>query len=72
MQNIIANKSKAIPKGFTVKGHRTHGDKILLNEKEILDSNELTGDLNERAKEIDGIVYSEPKVINVIQMEGWK
>lgn len=72
MQYIIANKSKAILKGFTVMGHRTLGDKILLNEKEILDSDKLTGNIKERASEIDGYIYSEPKVINVIKMEGWK
>lgn len=72
MQYIIANKNKAIQKGFTIIGHRTHGDKILLNEKEVLDSPRLSGELKERVEEVDGYVYSEARVINITKSEGWK
>lgn len=72
MQYIIASKQKAILAGFSLVGHHTHNEKILLNGKEVMDSAMLSGTAAERAKQIDGELYSETKVYQIIKQEGWK
>ena len=73
MEYIIANRGKALDAGFTTLGHRTDkaGKNILLNEKEVMDSVVLSGDIDSRAASIDGSVYTENKVMTIISREDW-
>lgn len=72
MRYVIANKTLAGEKGFSLKTHRTHGDLMLLNEKEVVNNPALhAGSLADRASEIAGTVYTCAAVKHVLNEGGW-
>jgi len=73
MRYIIADKAKAIAHGFTLKGHRTNGNLILLNEKEVDNNPALPSGttLEEKCELIVGTIYTHQGIINVIEQGGW-
>lgn len=56
MLYVIANLKKAQAHGFMKLGHATRGEIICLNEKEVMNSEGLSGTLDERAKALGGAV----------------
>lgn len=70
MRYIIADKAAAVDVGFSLMGHKTNGNQILLNEKEVAGNPTLKGSLTKRAKAIQGTVYSEAEVMNLINSTG--
>lgn len=56
MRYIIAYKTSAVSHGFQVETHRCVGDLICLNEKEVMNSVCMSGDLEERAGKLNGVV----------------
>jgi hypothetical protein len=73
MKYVIANQHKAFDTGFLSVGHRTDkiGKNILLNEKEVMNSIILSGDLDARASALGGKVYTENNVFTIISREDW-
>lgn len=70
MRYIIASKEKASQKGFAVKLHRSNGKQVILNEKEVMNNRLLSGTLEERCAQIDGMDYSEKDMLHIIN--DWK
>lgn len=70
MRYIIADKVAAVDVGIPLIGHRTNGSQILLNEKEVTGNPTLKGSLTKRANAIQGTVYSEAEVLNLIKNGG--
>lgn len=58
MEYIIADRNKARNWGFSENGHIVRGTFICLNEKEVMNSQAMSGTLEERAKELGGLVSS--------------
>ena len=71
MKYIIADKALSSFVGFNISTHRTNNDKIILNEKELVNNKCLEGTLEERAKAISGTVYTHTEIINKINEGGW-
>lgn len=73
MKYIIANKAKAADVGFEIEYHRTKGNQIMLNEKEVMSNAILKGTkLKERAEQMDGTVCTEKQALTEINNGGWK
>lgn len=70
MRYIIASKEKASEKGFLVKIHRTNDTQVILNEKEVMNNRLLSGTLEERCEQLDGMDYSEKDMLHIIN--DWK
>lgn len=58
MEYVIANLKKAKDWGFSEIGHNVKDNFICLNEKEVLNSEALKGDLEERAEALGGYIAS--------------
>lgn len=56
MDYIITTTEKAFNWGFTPVGHTINGNKICLNEKEVMANESLTGSLAERVIQLDGAI----------------
>lgn len=69
MRYIIADKTAAVDVGIPMIGHKTNGGQILLNEKEVAGNPTMKGSLTKRAKAIQGTVYSEAEVMNIIKAD---
>lgn len=63
MVYVIASKEKAAQYGFVLKYHRTNSTQVILNNKEVVISQALTGDFDERVKLLDGEVYGEKELL---------
>lgn len=58
MEYVIADRKKAKDWGFSETGHIVRGTLICLNEKEVMCSQAMNGTLEERAKELGGVISS--------------
>ncbi|MBD5357445.1 MAG: hypothetical protein HDR88_10645 [Bacteroides sp.] len=56
MNYIIADKSKAVNYGFQIETHLCNGDMMCINEKELMNSVCMSGNLIERADKLSGVV----------------
>lgn len=66
MKYIIADRATALSIGFDLIGHRSNGEKVVLNEKEVMDCPWLGGSLEERAAKLGGEAYTERYLLNKI------
>lgn len=72
MKYVIAEKTLADAHGFNVFNHRTNGNNILLNEKEIMSSTSLHGStIHERVQAINGSVYESLQIKQLLKEGGW-
>lgn len=73
MRYIIASKEKALAYGFAPREHRTNGNLILLNEKEVTNSHALASasTLEDKCSLILGTIYTHQGIINELEQGGW-
>ncbi len=62
MRYVTAKKDKAKAWGFSELGHVTHGDIMILNEKEVTHNVAMSGDLEERAETLGGEVLTATEI----------
>ena len=72
MRYVIANKEKAMDVGVLLMGHLTKEDLIILNEKDVVCLSSLTGGLDERLPAIDGTIYTNTSINQIISEGGWE
>lgn len=70
MRYVIASKEKAVLHGFVVKYHRHNGKQIILNAKEVMNNQSLSGNFEERCNQLDGMDYGEKEMLHIIN--DWK
>lgn len=58
MQYIIADKQKAARHGFSGSAYLTRGRKVCINEKDLANAPNMTGSIEDRARQIDGEIMS--------------
>lgn len=66
MQYIIADLKKAIDWGFLELSHLIKGNKICLNEKEVINNQAMSGTLAERAEILGGSVLTATETKQII------
>lgn len=64
MRYIIANKAKAVNYGFQVETHLCTDDMMCINEKELMNSVCISGNLEERADKLSGIVCDQYEALS--------
>lgn len=69
MVYIVAKKEIAAKFGFILKYHRTNSSQVLLNSKEIVVSQRLSGTFEERVEQIGGEVFNEKDMLH--QLNEW-
>ena len=69
MVYIVAKKEVAAKFGFVLKFHRTNSSQVLLNSKEIVVNQKLSGTFEERVAEIGGEVFNEKDMLH--QLNEW-
>lgn len=62
MRYVAANIEKAKDRGFQEIGHAIKGNKICLNEKEIINNPAMSGTLEERAEILGGEVLTQTEI----------
>lgn len=67
MRYIIIDKKKAINVGIETKTALVKDGKIIVNENTLLRNKNLTGTLEERASELDGVIYTNEKIKRIIK-----
>ena len=72
MRYVVANKEKALDAGVLLLGHLVKGESIILNEKEVMCLPSLDGELEDRILLLDGIVYTDVKLIIKLAFFGKK
>ena len=68
MRYVVANKAEQ-KKAFSVL---TDGESIILNEKEVMCLPSLDGELEDRILLLDGIVYTNTSMNQIISEGGWE
>lgn len=73
MKYVIADRNKAANVGIVLIGHRFDnvGKNVLLNEKEVMNNQVLSGDLDARAEALSGQAYPENTIFQIINKEDW-
>ena len=66
MRYVVANKEKALDAGVLLLGHLVKGESIILNEKEVMCLPSLDGELEDRILLLDGIVYTNTSMNQII------
>lgn len=68
MKYILAPKSKCLEYGIKISGHITKDNSIVLNEKEVMFSPNLSGDcIEDKAQIIEGVIYdTASELLNII------
>ncbi len=68
MRYILANIDKARAKGFNLAGHRTKGNKVALNEKEVLCSPALSSasTFAKKVRLLGGTVHTAAEMIDIL------
>ena len=72
MRYVVANKEKALDAGGLLLGHLVKGESIVLNEKEVMCLPSLDGELEDRILLLDGIVYTNTSMNQIISEGGWE
>jgi hypothetical protein len=71
MKYIIIDKAMLQRIGIRLAGHRTNGNLVLLNEKELMSVPGMDGNtVDERAKKIGGTVYSHDAIMHELKQGG--
>ncbi len=71
MKYIVTQTQKAIEIGINPVGHYKSGDKIILNEKEVMQNSFLEGDIEERVKTLGAKLYTPNYTKKIIKTEGY-
>ena len=59
MRYALVNRQRAVSAGFALDGHKKSiDDKVLLNEKEVMQNSLLSGDMEERCQWLGGCAES--------------
>lgn len=66
MKYILANKIKAQEHGFLARLHHCTIEQMMLNEREVMRSSKLNGNLEERVIPLEGIILDNNQAKNVI------
>lgn len=69
MRYIIIDKKKAINVGIETKTALVKDGKIIVNENTLLRNKNLTGTLEERASDLEGVIYTNEKIKRIIKTE---
>lgn len=69
MRYIIIDKKKAISVGIETKTALVKDGKMIVNENTLLRNKNLTGTLEERASELEGVIYTNEKIKRIIKTE---
>lgn len=73
MRYAICDRQKSVEKGFNADTHRRKEQEIILNEKEVMLSQNLTGEtFEERISEVGGRQISEKDLIIEVKQGDWK
>lgn len=72
MRYVVANKKKALDAGVPLLGHLVKGESIILNEKEVTCLSSLDGELEDRILLLDGIIYTNTRMNQIISEGGWE
>lgn len=73
MRYAICDRQKSVEKGFNADTHRRKEQEIILNEKEVMLSQNLTGETFEkRISEVGGRQISEKDLIIEVKQGDWK
>ena len=65
-------KVLALDAGVLLLGHLVKGESIILNEKEVMCLPSLDGELEDRILLLDGIVYTNTSMNQIISEGGWE
>lgn len=68
MVYVIAPKGKATAYGFNPIRHRTNSTEMILNNKEIVCNQNLTGTFEDRVTQLRGVVYSEKDLLHELNV----
>ena len=71
MRYVVANKEKALDAGVLLLGHLVKGESIIL-VKEVMCLPSLDGELEDRILLLDGIVYTNTSMNQIISEGGWE
>lgn len=69
MKYVVTQTQKAIEIGIDPTGHFKKNDKIILNEKEVMQSPFLEGDIESRVKAIEAKLYTQNYTKRIIKTE---
>ena len=69
MVYVVASKGKACSFGFNPNRHRTNSTEIILNNKEIVCNQNLSGTFEERVAQLNGVTYSEKDLLH--ELNDW-
>lgn len=68
MRYIVINRDKV---GADPRTHLTDGERIILNEREVMMMKRLSGTLEERVAAIDGEIYEHTNIKAITKKETW-
>lgn len=71
MRYVIAKTKTVTNAGISDSGHRTKDGLIIINEKEIMNSDFLEGDFESRIKILEGVICTNGEINNIINEGGW-
>lgn len=71
MRYVIAKTKTVTNAGISDSGHRTKKELIIINEKEIMNSDFLEGDFESRVQLLGGTTYTNVEINNIINEGGW-
>lgn len=72
MRYIVLEKSRAVDIGIAIKWHKVKLAKVIINEKELMNSIALNGDYDSRLEAVSGKSYTNSEINNLINEGGWK
>lgn len=72
MKYIIADIDKVTNIGIIAKGHLIQDRLIIINEKELMSVSCIEGELEVRAGEVSGHIYTNTEINQLIGKGGWK
>lgn len=67
MKYIIIDLEDASLIGIKRENHLHQNGKIIINQNELINNNNLTGTLEERAKVVNGKIYNRVKIKQIIK-----
>ena len=71
MRYVVAKTKTVTNAGISDSGHRTKKGFIIINEKEIMNSDFLEGDFEARVQILGGTTYTNVGINNIINEGGW-
>lgn len=71
MKYVLTSVAKANELNISTVGHYRKGDKIILNENEVMHSPHLDGDLDARVKALDARLYTPNYTKRIIKTENY-